>query len=86
MTTHTAITLARHLGRILCWHLALAMAGTATRVLPHADRYRTGLYLWWAALPVTAAVWALARANEKRHLQRERDTHTARPADWTPTA
>ncbi|GAA2314196.1 hypothetical protein OKJ48_10070 [Streptomyces kunmingensis] len=79
MTTHIATPL----GRILCGHLALAMSGTATLVLLEAERYRAALYLLWAALPVTAAAWALARAHEKRRLRRERDAHTARPADWT---
>lgn len=86
MTAHTATTLARHLARALCWHLALAMAGAATVAVLDADRYRTQLYWFWAALPVTALAWALARANEKRHLRREREAQTARPDDWTSVA
>ncbi|MFI0241147.1 hypothetical protein [Streptomyces sp. NPDC016845] len=86
MTTHTATALARNLGRLLCAHLALAMAGAATVAWLDADRYRTALYVLWAALPASAALWALARVNEKRHLRRDRDADTARPADWTSVA
>ncbi|MFJ9041754.1 hypothetical protein ACIRF8_34950 [Streptomyces sp. NPDC102406] len=86
MTTHTAIALARHVGRILCWHLALAMTGSAASVLLDADRYDPALYALWAALPVTAVAWALARAVEKRHQRRERDARSADSADWTPAA
>ncbi|MFF1377576.1 hypothetical protein [Streptomyces sp. NPDC058308] len=84
MTTSSADALARHAGRLLCRHLALAMVLTALFGLHPSDRYRSALYLLWAALPLTAAAWALARARQKRRLRHERSRHIARPDDWTP--
>lgn len=86
MTAHTATTLARLLGRLLCGHLALAMASTAAFTALGVHTHRAPLYALWAALPVTGIAWALARAAEKRRLLRERDASTADPADWTPAA
>ncbi|MEU6991049.1 hypothetical protein ABZ953_10390 [Streptomyces sp. NPDC046465] len=86
MTTSSADALARHAGRLLCWHLALAMVLTASLGLHPYDRLRPALYVLWAALPLTAAAWALARAHQKRRLRQERSRHTAQPDDWTPAA
>ncbi|MYW65770.1 hypothetical protein GTY65_17160 [Streptomyces sp. SID8379] len=86
MNTHTATTLTRHLGRLLCWHLAAAMTLSAAYTLAHPHGHRVGLYLLWAALPLSSLAWALARACEKRHLRHDRERDTADPTDWTPIA
>ncbi|MYT68271.1 MULTISPECIES: hypothetical protein [unclassified Streptomyces] len=86
MNTHTATALARHLGRLLCWHLALAMLCTAGYTLSAIHTHRTVLYLTWAALPLTALLWATTRALEKHHLNRDRAADTTHTSDWTPAA
>ncbi|MEU8791013.1 hypothetical protein [Streptomyces sp. NPDC048643] len=86
MTAHTATTFARHLGRLLCLHLALAMVCTAAFTVRGGHSHRTALYALWAALPLTGVAWALARAAEKRESRRERDASTADPTDWTSAA
>ncbi|MFF1515352.1 hypothetical protein [Streptomyces sp. NPDC058305] len=86
MTAHTATTIARLLGRLLCLHLALAMASAAASTVLGAHTHRTALYALWAALPLTGAAWALARSAEKRRSRRDRDASTADAADWTSAA
>ncbi|MEV3854093.1 hypothetical protein AB0J38_07175 [Streptomyces sp. NPDC050095] len=85
-TTHTATALTRRLGRALGWHLTLAMSGAAGFALTGIRTHRTGLYVTWAALPLTALLWATARAYERRLLQRDRAADTAHADDWTPAA
>ncbi|MEU6847438.1 hypothetical protein ABZ930_36800 [Streptomyces sp. NPDC046716] len=48
--------------------------------------HRTVLYLTWAALRLTALLWATTRAIEKRRLNRDRAADTARTGNWTPAA
>ncbi|MGV2920712.1 hypothetical protein [Streptomyces alfalfae] len=79
MTTARADALARHTGRLLCHHLALAMTLTAAFTAHPVDSCRPALYWLWAALPLTATAWALARAHQK-HLQAAR----APPAHQPP--
>ncbi|MEW2162512.1 hypothetical protein AB0912_05875 [Streptomyces sp. NPDC007084] len=86
MTAHTATKIARHLGRLLCGHLALAMASTAAVTVLGAHSHRPALYALWAALPLTGAAWAVARATEKRRMLHERNASTADPTDWTSAA
>ncbi|MGV2917127.1 hypothetical protein [Streptomyces alfalfae] len=86
MTTPRADALARHAGRLLCHHLALAMALTAALTAHPAETWRPALYLLWAALPLTATAWTLARAHQKRLQRCERSRHTSHPTDWTPAA
>ncbi|MEV0125125.1 hypothetical protein AB0I16_26920 [Streptomyces sp. NPDC050703] len=86
MTTPRADALARHTGRLLCHHLALAMTLTAAFTAHPAETYRPALYLLWAALPLTATAWALARAHQKHHQRREYRRHISHPTDWTPAA
>lgn len=86
MSAPSASTIARGLGRLLCLHLALAMASAAAFTLLGARTHRTALYALWAALPLTGVAWAFARAGEKRRTRRERDASTADPTDWTSAA
>lgn len=90
MTAHTpspiATTITRHLGRLLCGHLALALTATATLATLGVHTHRAALYALWAVFPLTAAAWALARAAEKRHLRSERNARSADPTDWTSAA
>ncbi|MEU0787647.1 hypothetical protein ABZ341_39670 [Streptomyces sp. NPDC006173] len=86
MSASFASTIARRLGRLLCLHLALAMASTAAFTVLGVHTRRTALWALWAALPLTGVAWALARAGEKRQSRRERDTSTADPTDWTSAA
>ncbi|MFG2312115.1 hypothetical protein ACGFS9_26130 [Streptomyces sp. NPDC048566] len=86
MTTTAATAITRRLGRLLCGHLALAMSATAALSVLGARGQHTALLVVWAAFPLTALAWALARADEKRRQVRDRNASTADPADWTPAA
>ncbi|MEU6123406.1 hypothetical protein [Streptomyces sp. NPDC047123] len=86
MPTNRADAAARHTGRLLCLHLALAMSLTAGSAVFGVDDHRLGLYLLWAALPLSAAAWALARFRQKRVRHEERSHHVGHPADWESVA
>ncbi|QQC87904.1 hypothetical protein [Streptomyces alfalfae] len=47
---------------------------------------RPALYWLWAALPLPATAWTLARDHQKHLQRRERHRHISHPTDWTPAA
>ncbi|MEU0414801.1 hypothetical protein ABZ307_44540 [Streptomyces griseorubiginosus] len=67
-TAHGRLTrFVRHVGRLLCWSLATAMASAATDLLlaPHAPWWA---YTWpmpWILTCTSALAWAVLRACEK---------------------